>query len=564
MEMEETEDLEPEMDPTMDPMEMDPPLPPPPRRGRKMKVQTPPARETREIQRELTAQLVSDLRSWIDTLGGHQDFQFVVRRLSPKIWQDIPIEGTLDTFDIPIDEETIRDHYGGGTYQIIVRQRNGQGKLEFLTSRVIKISGEPKIAAHRNGTPGGSGGKTNGNGTSGEFDVLALRAMDNMQWQLRQAREDASAKKEGFDPRMMELLQAPLIAQLSELQRQMSAKDAQILQLITQKPDAPPPGGTFQDRILTNMIENESARITAVRAQHESETRQLKEGFRQELAFVREAAKEELRIREKQHERELEAIRDATKVASGALENASAMRIDGLKSEINRLERELSAAKVEMAELRSRKDKSLTEQAQEIVKVQDAFKALGVGGKDDEEDEDANKPFVERMFNRALENPEAIGQMLGGVRGAIAPPGAAPAAAPQLPPPGQPFQTPSGEVFMMRPDGKAQRLNPAALKKKVAAAKAAMAAAQGPRPPEPAEVAMAISFMESAISNGTTPESFAQTAQTMIPADVRAHLEKTGIDEFLNAVSLDSNSSLRSQVGRNWARSVARILLEGV
>jgi hypothetical protein len=385
-----------------------------------------------------------------------------------------------------------------------------------------------------------------------------MSTMERMLQREQERADRARAAPQGTDPQMLQAITAPLVAQLDGLQRQMQAKDAQILQLLTQKQT--PEGNPFQERILGNMLENESVRVESMRNRHESEIRQLKEGHEQALNRVHEAAKEELRVRERQHEREIDMIKESTKTAADAQKVGMEMRIDSLKSDNARLMGELAAAKVEIAELRAKKDKTLPEQADEIMRVQEAFKSLGVGGNKDE-DEDANKPWYERAMGRVLENPEAIGQMIGGVRGAVAP--AAQPAQPQLPPPGQPFQNERGEVFVMRPDGKAQRLNPAVRKKAAAAAAAVQAAKEGPRPPDPAEMTLAVTFMESACANGTAPEAFAASARSAIDGGTIAYVEKVGIDEILNKANLAPNSVLRSQQGRNWARAVVKTLLEG-
>jgi hypothetical protein len=307
----------------------------------------------------------------------------------------------------------------------------------------------------------------------------------------------------------------------------------------------------------------------------ESELRQSRAFHAEEITRLREQGRDDLRDRTRGHERELKAVEDSARAQIDSIKISYEARIDGLKHEVSRLMSDLDAAKKEVAELRSKKDKSLTEQAKEIVSVQEAFKSLGVGGTGKDEDDDSDKPWYERMATRVMENPGAIGELIGGVRQNVAPSPTAPTEQPQLPPPGQPFQAPDGQVYVQRPDGKVQRLSPAAgralaagispaVRKKAAAAKAAVeGGAVAPRPPDAMELTMAVKFMEAASSNGTKPEDFAATARTAISADILAYVEKAGVDEILNAANLDPTSPLRTQAGRNWARAVARILLEG-
>jgi hypothetical protein len=69
--------------------------------------------------------------------------------------------------------------------------------------------------------------------------------------------------------------------------------------------------------------------------------------------------------------------------------------------------------------------------------------------------------------------------------------------------------------------------------------------------------------MEGAVQNGTDPVVFASSARSAIPGDILAAIEKMGIDEFLNSIALPQDSNLRSQRGRNFARTVAQTLLQG-
>ncbi len=472
-----------------------------------------------------------DLRSWVEGVG-HQEMKFRVTRMSPKFHKGVLTKGFIANYEEPVYEDVIREQHGGGVYQIAVTNKRANGQWKYFTTRTVEIPGHPRIDNLRSEAEAEeSSAPTIGGGGS---DVLAIRAMDNMERQLNRANEN---KSNGFDPQYIQMAQAPLLAQLAsleraqqELMRQMAAKDAQILQLLTQKPEPPPPD-TFKDKILGNMLENESVRLEAMRNRHESETRQLKEGFHQELNHIREAAKEEMRSRERQHERELDLIKESARNTTETQKTATEMRIDSLKSDNARLSGELGAAKVEIAELRAKKDKSLPEQAEELMKVNEAFKAIGIGGKSDDDDDDSDKPMWERMANRVLENPEAIGQMLGGVRGAISPP-----AAPQ----------------------------PQFNRKAAAAAAAVVAAKEGPKPPSPEEIAIAVKFMESAAMGGTDPAAFAASARSMIDGDTIDYLEKVGVDGLLAQVTLDTNSIFRSQQGRNWLRAVAKVLLEGV
>lgn len=496
-----------------------------------------------------------DIKSWLQSLGS-SEMQVKVRRLSPKTYKGVNTEGNVGTYHEAITEEQIAEEHGGGAYQIVVHNRRANGSMQYVQMRRINIAGVPKLdglVEESNVTPI----------AAGENGGLASQAMGTMQMLLKEERAAKNNGNNGFDPRMLQMIQAPVMEQVSamreanaELRRALDEKDARIMTLIDRKPD-----NSFQNDMIKNMWGNESSRLESLRAQHESEMRQLRVAHQDELNRVRDQGREDLKDRSRGHEREIDAIKESMRSQIDSNKNAHEVRIDGLKMEITRLTMDLAQAKGEIGELRAKKDKTLTEQAEEIVKVNDAFKALGVGGGGKDEDDDSDKPWYERMATRVMENPEAIGQLIGGVRQNVAP------QQPQLPPPGQPFQGPDGKVYVTRPDGKVQRINPgvpAVRRAKAAAAKAAIAEKnEGPKPPDPAELAIAVEFMESAFGNGTTPEQFAGSVRSMISSDILAYIEKVGIDEILNNATLAQGSPLRSQAARNWLRKVAEILLSG-
>jgi hypothetical protein len=83
------------------------------------------------------------------------------------------------------------------------------------------------------------------------------------------------------------------------------------------------------------------------------------------------------------------------------------------------------------------------------------------------------------------------------------------------------------------------------------------------RPPDAADVRAAVAFMENAVRNNTDAVEFANSARHLVPADVLRFIQRVGIDEFLNHV-VEPGSALTTQRGRNFARMVAKVLLEGV
>ena len=82
------------------------------------------------------------------------------------------------------------------------------------------------------------------------------------------------------------------------------------------------------------------------------------------------------------------------------------------------------------------------------------------------------------------------------------------------------------------------------------------------RAPKPDEVKMAVTFMENAVRNGTEPEKFARGARNLVPGDVLSFIQRVGVDAFLDKV-VDASSPLASVRGRQFARAVAKILVQG-
>jgi hypothetical protein len=537
--------------------EAPPPAPAPARRGR------PPGK--RNVVPETTAQREDeiDLRSWLETIGSKQDVKIQVIRKGPRYFKGTQIEGLCDSFNELIDDEFIKERFGGGLYQIAVHKRSLKhgGRMNFWGSRMLRIAGDPKIDD-----------MMKNNSALPEDDNVAGQAMRTMHQLTKNAMEKAErAERErgnnGMDPMLLQAIVEPLQRQISsletgsrDLQRIIADKDARLLEMmagVNRRPDGP----TFQDRMLEKMVDGESARIESLRTNHEAELRQLKNIHQAELDRERNRLEDEIRRTEKRHERELDAMRDSNRVAMDAQKTAYETRIDQLKSDVKRLDGDLAANKVELAELRAKKDKSLPDQAKEIVAMQEALTSLGIGGKD--EDDDEGKSTLERIATRVMDNPEAIGQLLGGVRGAVTGGEQQPQMTVEQMQAMQAQQHQAMLIQQAQAKQLARKRAARRAKAQQAEAIAKTAEASGIRPPDPNEVRLALSFMESAIQNGTDPASFAATAKSAVPGDVLAYIEKVGIDEILNAANLPQDSLLRTQKGRNFSRAVARYLLEG-
>jgi hypothetical protein len=83
--------------------------------------------------------------------------------------------------------------------------------------------------------------------------------------------------------------------------------------------------------------------------------------------------------------------------------------------------------------------------------------------------------------------------------------------------------------------------------------------AKAGRPPNAAEVKLAVEFLESAFSNGKKPEDIARTATAVMPGPVLRYLKAGGVDTILaNVANFKGGSPLTTQLGRKFVRDIAK------
>ena len=516
-------------------------------------------RRLSRVERKLKEDDDTDVKNWLDSLQGEQDIVIKVYRMLPKSWgpDNVNIEGKCDEFNEAVSEDEIRARHGGGTFKISIFRPNSKGSLVYYKSRNIKIPGPPKLPweeAKVSALPVDTGNSE-----------LASQAMRTMKEIIDQGKAQPVG---GFDMGMFQAFQQPMMEQIrqmneanNELRRDLAEKDARIVDLLSRKPDT-----SDKDMLINKMWDGENARLESLRAQHDSERRMLSESFNQQIQRLQDQHKEDLRDRQRAHERELDNLKVSTQTQIESIKVSYEARIDGLKSEMARLERDLSKIEAETGVLRAKKDKSLTEQAAEIVQMQEQLKILGIGGKDD--DEPDNRKWYEKAMGMLADNPEVLQQILGGQ-----PPSGnqqqvegAPQQQMIEPPPGVPFRTePDGPIYIKKEDGTVipYKPKPKANPLGGATGNSEPSGDSDIRPPAPHEVALAVSAMEGAFANATPPEVFAQTARALVPTDILRYIEAQGVDNFLNEVAkLEPGSPLRNQAGREYMRQVAKVLLE--
>lgn len=535
------------------------------------------------IGREMRDEEEASLRDWLDGLvGSDTAVRCAISRKRPLLGPNGEnVGGNLETVEDRVDEEYLRETWGGGDFQVRVSRPGPSGNWVFFKSRTIKLAGPPKM----NGAMLFGGGPAVAV-AGGDDGPLATKAFDSMNDNVRYERERAArAEREareasraggGLDVAALREMNQPLYEQIRASNETVAALQKQLFATAA----APPPRDEFRDRLMENMMNGENARITALRERFDSELRQANEHHREEMRRLHERQAEELKTQEKRHEREIELVQRMVDSEGRAKEVAYGTRTDGLKSENDRLNRELVEARARIGALEQRKDQSITDKADELIKIREALSGLGGAGGDDKE-----PSWYEKVIG-AVGNSEAALSLLNKLSGPGAE-AAPPSPQQMLPPAGVPYQA-NGGIFVRDAMGNVQQINPAMVRRQrmLAAARKRQAAgddagepgqvavggegaplepaAPPMRAPAPADVRIAVQFMEGAINNNTSPEAFGATAKSLIPGDILNYIRHVGIDEFLNKVAkLETGSPLTTQRGRTFARAVAKFLLEG-
>lgn len=520
------------------------------------RVDTPGSSASTVAKKALREEEDRDVKEWLETIASGGAIKVLLVRTAPRMHKGVPTEGTVATYTEPVTEEEIQADHGGGTYQLKILRPNAQGIFKFFTSRVIRVPGYPNIV-NLAGTEEASGGRV---------DPVVDRAMTTLERSAREDRERSTKlereretmlrqNNSGFDPKVLEVMNAPFMEQIRSLQADRSAIDAKLTTLMTAKPDT-----TFQERMLDKMTDESGKRLDALRTQFDSERRVLLEGHKSDLDRVHDSYAKQFSAMEKAHEREVGQLKLSYDGQLLMQKTSFETRIDGLNREIARLDKELTKAEAANVTLSAKKDKSFIDSAKELVSMKDTLEELGLGGDDE-------KPgWMEKL----MDNPAAE-KIAAGIASRLA---GAEGPAQQDPmmqmiqslPIGKWFKLPTGQVVMRQADGQVVVAQQRRKKKRTPeqAAKVEKAKKTEAANLDPTEVKAAIGFIETAIRNGTEPNEFAQSIATMVPAGIRKLLKQKGVDYFLNEVAdIDEGSPLYTQNGRNFMRSVARALVEG-
>lgn len=487
---------------------------------------------------------------WLRSVGTGTALKIKLSRISPKVWDGHQIGGHLADFDEPFAEEEIRSRFGGGKFQIKVEKLTPKGNWQYGGARSLEIAGDPKLSREFHGSVDKDPAPVIFP-PAREDDGMARKAMETLeriaQDSSERAREleDEFRKRDPFDKSMIELLLRPMEnrlesseRELAEYRRLIAERDAKITELATRRPDT-----TLQDTLLGKMMDNESTRIEHIRTQFESERRQMQTSHQDEIRSNRDYFKQEMLMKEEAHKRELHTLRESQEARVEALKSGYEGRIDVFRGRVSDLERQLDEAKKEVLELRSKKDKSLVEQAEELAKTKNVFESLGMLSSGEEEEKTST---FERIATGIMESPFAQAMA---ARIANAPQAPAPQPNPAM------RRAMRQQMQVQHPQSQqpnAQQAAPPPKKKKLPVF-------------DPGEVAMATSFIENAIRSNVDPEEFARGAASVIPNALLEAIKSEGIDGFLaRVVKPAPGTMLDTMQGKNFLRRALKMIEAGV
>jgi len=483
-----------------------------------------------------------NLKDWLEEIAPGGAIRVKVTRQSPKVWKGLNVGGNLATYTQQIDEDWIRDHHGGGDFYLIVQKPKASGAgWQYAGGRVLNIAGDPRTddvyRDKSDAAPNQGASPTNG---------IVDRALGSLerQLELEQKRQQQPASH-GPDTATMRMMMEPMQRQVDQMASMLHEKDKQLMDAQHVKPE---PRDEFRDKMLDKLLDGDSARITALRNQYESELRQVKQSAIDNEARLRDGFERDKDALARAHDRELNTLRGAGDMKVMSQETLATATRTLMEGEIRRLQADLTEAKGELAALRLKKDKTILEQASEFAAIKDA---IGEITGDDNKEKSNWEKIAEVATNLPIVQ-NALSKMTGGAEQPAPQPPPTPAPRPRL------LTGPDGNLYRQLPDGQVQ------LVRRRAQAAPRTATGSAPLPEIPAStIKIAVDFLEAAFRGDQDPSQVATSVRSMIPAEVLAAIREHKIDGFLdNVAKLDGTSPLSGQAGRNWTRKLGKALLE--
>lgn len=512
----------------------------------KGKAKLPATPALTEIRRR-EDQAISDWLSTLRSSGG--SFRYALARSKPASWQGRNLRGHIETTTDAPSEEEIAAQYGGGTYEIRVHKRNEQGSYVFFTSTAFDITGDPKLPPLELGAVH----------SARTEDPLMKTAVGFMERTIERQERELGASRDrpaaGTNLRDLEVLLRPLEAQVAALSAANAQKDQQILTLISEGKKEDP----FQQKMLANLLDGDTARVNAVRDQLMSELRMVKEHAREDEKRLRDQFDRDLKQAELRHQREVDNLRASHEREMIALKMAADTSKEVLNSEVRRYTADNGDLRTEVKILREKKDQSLLDKAKEVEALKEI---LGTG------DDAAEKSTIEKIADTAFSSEKLF--EFAGRWFAPKPAGAQQQGAPQQATQQQPRmvrQRSTGKVFALQPNGEYAEVPQRRRGRGQPPAQAAGATAVDSEETEtvqvdPQDVATATAFLEAAFKNGIDMNALVTSARSMIPEGIMAALAELGVEGFMAKVAkIPSTSPLASQAGRNWIKKFGKALL---
>lgn len=498
---------------------------------------------------ELRRQDEVELNAYLRSLSAETPIRVTVIRAYPKSWKGHNIGGSLDSYEDTIDEETIKETYGGGTYRLRIMIPGDNGGWQYFANRTLKIAGDPKVRGLINDENlGGEPGKESPsivNQTLKAMGDIASRAEERAQ------RIEERSRHREPDPILRETLQHSR-EEARELRRQMEMRERRWEEKMEESRGA----SGHTEMLLGKFIDGESGRMQSLRMQHESELRSMRERHQMEIDRISSRADDIMRRAEDAHRREIDSINRSNDSRFDSLKLSQKTTEGALQRENDNLRMELTAVKTELAEYRAKRDKPVTDQLTEMMAIKNAFEEFG-GGKDEgggtlDKIAGTLSPLIEGVATRMAAGSAPPGAMMAPGQA-----GAPPQPSQEEIPVNQPVQMPDGRIIVRRADGSIVQLS----KRQ----KRPMTPTGEEIPKlDPADVQIAVEFMENAVRNDTDPEQFAATARNLVPTPILKTLRSLGVDRFLTEVAnIGPGSPLATVAGKNWARKVAQSLLGG-
>jgi hypothetical protein len=536
------------------------PVPERPAKDKTAKAKPPAAEQPGDrLSPELRAVRASEdlsLRELLDTLGSDGSYRIRVTRKVPTDCKDpatgriVKTEGFLKEYEGPVDESVLKREHGGGTYQLKISRMNpkGNGGFIYFAQRQVNIAGDPNLddpCLTRVPQPsaGAAPAAQQPQAGTAESPTLAAKAMDVLTGQLAAMRED---RNEGRSEEI-----SPVVMQMMQMMRDTLDRTQAELSAVRKEGSTRPAEDPFKDNLLNNLMRDDNARLSSVRAQYESELRMVKENALAEQRRLEERHERYQSEARNSHEREIANIRQSHEAMLVSVRASYEMQNKLLESDLRRLERDNGEMRVEVKELRAKHGKSIVEQAKDL---NDVKEALGLGG-------DEEQSTIDKVVG-AVSSPAVMGvveRFMAGRQPAAAPPPPAAAALAA-----RPRRTPDGK-FLVMPNGE---VRPVRVKPKVITATLTNPdGTAGPTltlPAIPEDTSKQVTdYLERAFAGNQDPVIVAQSGRALVPDEIMAVIREHGVDVFLQKVArLPSGSPLSTQAGKNWVRKVGEALVE--